>query len=347
MLNFSDVKIDSIALHHIGRHVEQAGVQFSADLLPHPDDVLMHDLKQYFFSSFKEPLFYQFNDIEGLFENNPMFSWSSTIFDNPAALFSISKEMAKHLYSNSDHANIKAGDLFVFYFDDMLVDDEMLSGIGICKAESKSSFLKIERQAGTFNISRDTGIAINKVDKACLIFNTDSTEGYRLCFIDRSNQSEAHFWVNKFLMASVQSDDYFNTKQYIELTKSFVKDRMQPLYDADVMEEAGVMNKAQVYFSRTEDFNEAAYADELFDDKALATDFLNYRREYEEERGVGLQNEFDVDQAAVRKQSRFFKSVLKLDKNFHVYIHGNRDMIERGMDADGRKYYKIYYEVEH
>jgi hypothetical protein len=38
--------------------------------------------------------------------------------------------------------------------------------------------------------------------------------------------------------------------------------------------------------------------------------------------------------------------VLKLDKNFHIYIHGGRDMIERGVDESGRKYYKIYYNEE-
>ena len=49
---------------------------------------------------------------------------------------------------------------------------------------------------------------------------------------------------------------------------------------------------------------------------------------------------------AVKKQARVFKSVLKLDKNFHIYIHGNRDLIEQGTDERGRKYYNIYYEEE-
>jgi hypothetical protein len=49
---------------------------------------------------------------------------------------------------------------------------------------------------------------------------------------------------------------------------------------------------------------------------------------------------------AVKKQERIFKSVLKLDKNFHIYIHGDRELIEQGMDADGRKFYKIYFEEE-
>jgi len=41
-----------------------------------------------------------------------------------------------------------------------------------------------------------------------------------------------------------------------------------------------------------------------------------------------------------------FKSVLKLDKNFSVYIHGNRNMVEKGEEADGRKFYKLYYDNE-
>jgi hypothetical protein len=56
---------------------------------------------------------------------------------------------------------------------------------------------------------------------------------------------------------------------------------------------------------------------------------------------------FSISTAAVKKQARVFKSVLKLDKNFHIYIHGNRDLIEQGMEPDGRKFYKIYFREEH
>jgi len=48
----------------------------------------------------------------------------------------------------------------------------------------------------------------------------------------------------------------------------------------------------------------------------------------------------------VKKQARIFKTVLKLDKNFRIYIHGNRELIEQGVEKDGRKYYKIYFEQE-
>jgi len=55
---------------------------------------------------------------------------------------------------------------------------------------------------------------------------------------------------------------------------------------------------------------------------------------------------FEISNKAVKKQARVFKSVLKLDKNFHIYIHGDKKLIERGTDEVGRKFYKIYYEEE-
>ncbi|MEZ4893945.1 MAG: hypothetical protein R2778_13135 [Saprospiraceae bacterium] len=49
----------------------------------------------------------------------------------------------------------------------------------------------------------------------------------------------------------------------------------------------------------------------------------------------------------MRKEFKVFKSVLKLDKNFHIYVHGRRDLIERGFDEQkGKKFYKVYYENE-
>jgi hypothetical protein len=61
---------------------------------------------------------------------------------------------------------------------------------------------------------------------------------------------------------------------------------------------------------------------------------------------IRFETSFDISEQAVKKQSRMFKSVLKLDKNFHVYIHGDRNLIEQGVDENGRKFYKIYYEKE-
>jgi hypothetical protein len=61
---------------------------------------------------------------------------------------------------------------------------------------------------------------------------------------------------------------------------------------------------------------------------------------------VDLEERFDISSSAVKQQARVFKSVLKLDKNFHIYIHGDRNLIEKGREEDGRKFYKIYFDQE-
>ena len=54
---------------------------------------------------------------------------------------------------------------------------------------------------------------------------------------------------------------------------------------------------------------------------------------------------YDISESAVKKQARAYKSVIKLDKNFHIYVHGNRELIEQGEDEKG-KYYKVYFKEE-
>jgi hypothetical protein len=81
-------------------------------------------------------------------------------------------------------------------------------------------------------------------------------------------------------------------------------------------------------------------------DPNIIESFRNFDSHYRQENDIQLDDSFAISAQAVKKQARVFKSVLKLDKNFHIYIHGNREMIEHGVDENGRKYYKIYYENE-
>ena len=73
---------------------------------------------------------------------------------------------------------------------------------------------------------------------------------------------------------------------------------------------------------------------------------MAYDKIYREENNIDLLDNFDISPLAVKKQAKVFKSVLKLDKNFHIYIHGDTDLIQQGIDSDGRKFYKIYFNQE-
>lgn len=74
--------------------------------------------------------------------------------------------------------------------------------------------------------------------------------------------------------------------------------------------------------------------------------FNTYKSEYDFACELAVLDRFAISEAAVKKQAKSLKSVIKLDKNFHIYVHGDRDLIEQGEDEEGRKFYKIYYNKE-
>lgn len=347
MINIGTADLQSICIHQIGSKNENEGIFLSDKAFDCKDPDLRDMLLRYFVGGFKEPDFYSFTFSNGDANMNPIFQYASAIFDNPDLLYNQSIFIAQHLYENSSHPNIKPGDLMICYLQSIVVEEEVVDAIGIFKSEDKDAFLKLYKEEKEMKIMSDEGISINKIDKACLILKTEKDNGYKLCIKDHLNKNkEAHYWKNDFLQVIERNDDYHATKNYIELTKSFVKDRLQPLYDIDKTEEAGILHRSKEFFKKVERFEEEEYADRVFfeNDKVIDA-FKEFREEVNKERITPLEATFFVSNSAVKKHAKYFRSVLKLDKNFHIYIHGNHDLIEKGKDDKG-KYYKVYFEEE-
>ncbi|MBN2668770.1 MAG: hypothetical protein JXR60_06030 [Bacteroidales bacterium] len=50
---------------------------------------------------------------------------------------------------------------------------------------------------------------------------------------------------------------------------------------------------------------------------------------------------------AVKSNKKYFKSVIKLDKSFHVYVHANPENLEKGFDKErDMKFYNLFYKEE-
>jgi hypothetical protein len=101
------------------------------------------------------------------------------------------------------------------------------------------------------------------------------------------------------------------------------------------------------YFKEKDSFNIDEFSEEVIGNPKAIASFKNFNREYNEEFDAGLDQAFEISSAAVKKQAKVFKSILKLDKNFHIYIHGNKELIEKGFDEEkSLNYYKVYYREE-
>ncbi len=348
MIDTSQLTIQDLVIHHIGNRTQGEQVRFSKmPVVLEEDDPVADFLIQYFFKPFKIEAYYNFVDGENG-ELNKMFELVTRIFEQPSTFYETSLETSNLLYESSNHPSIKAGEFYMAFFKDVVVDGEVVDAIGIFKSENKETFLKVYLKDQNFEIGAQEGINIKKLDKGCLIFNTEKEAGYKICSVDNINKgNEAKFWMNDFLGLKPREDNYYFTNNYLDLCKSFVGEVFNEEHEVPRTEQIDMLNRSMEFFSKNDNFNEQRFENEVIMDPEVVDAFRDYKTFFEEEKSIPLQAEFDISKSAVKQEKKYFKSVLKLDKNFHVYIHGKRQYIEQGYDqAKGLKYYKLYYEVE-
>ena len=224
--------------------------------------------------------------------------------------------------------------------------NELTDAVGIFKSENKEVFLKVYHKNESLNVKSDEGISIKKLDKGCIIFNLDDEEGYRVMVVDNLNSNEAQYWKDEFLKLKPVADHYFQTKNYLSLAKTFVTERLDDEFEVTKADQIDYLNRSMDYFKKHEHFDEREFEKEVFEHQSVIKSFKKFKGDFQDENDLRIVSEFEISTPAVKHQSRVFKSVLKLDRNFHIYIHGDKSLIERGVDDDGRKYYKIYYREE-
>ena len=347
MLDFSSSELHSLAAHHVGNKHNEGELILSKSLLNTDNEHLSDLLSRYFLSSFSQPEFYQFGYDDGDFTMNPLYSFVSEVFEHPESLLINSVQIAKHLYDKSVHPQIKTGDLFVAYFKDLMVNNEMTDAIGIYKAESKQSFLKVSEGNDGLRVAGDEGIHVDKPDKACLIFNTDRDSGYKICMTDKTGKmGEGQFWKKEFLQLEECKDEYHFTKEFMNITKNFVAEQMPEDFPVSKPDQIDMLNRSVEFFKTRDTFEQNEFEEEVFKDERIINSFRKYDEDFRKSNDIEPVASFEISPQAVKKQARVFKSVLKLDKNFHIYIHGNRELIEKGTDEQGRKFYKIFFEQE-
>lgn len=344
MFNFKESILSTLAVHHIGNHSENEGVKIGKSTSNIDDDLRLL-LKNYFLKSFKATGLYTLSHSTDL-SLNELYSYSATIFSDPGSLYLQSINIAKHLYESSQHPMIKNGELYVVYFDECVIDDEVTDAVGIFKSENKDTYLKVYPQDEGYEIEQEQGININKLDKGCLIFNTEKDHGYKVAIVDSTSKGgeEAKFWKDDFISAKLREDNFYHTQNYMQLCKNFAVEAFE---EATRVDQIDLVKNSVNYFKEKETFNVQEFEEEVMQAPEVIEKFQDYKSQYSEENDVKLYDEFDVSVSAVKQGNKFIKSVIKLDKNFHVYVHGNRKNIERGFD-EGRQqyYYTLFFENE-
>jgi len=274
---------------------------------------------------------------------NPLFNIAKFIYGggNFQEAF---HDILLHLKSVSKHPNIKDGELFAVKFERVGFNKKHYEALGLYKVENKTDFVETDYdETGRSRLRFKQGITEKKLDKACLILFTD--EPYTVLAIDNTNK-ETEYWKHDFIDVELKKDFVNNTNHIMNLTKNFVTEGLPEKFEIEKADQIALLNRSLEYFKSNETFEKEAFEAQVLKEEGLKDVFSGYERDYQAESGMAISDSFQLAPKAVKKQARIFKSVLKLDKNFHIYIHGNRDWIERGTDSDGRKFYKIYFNEE-
>lgn len=347
MLNFSETQLTRLVVHKCGNKAHEEELELSKKPTDISDSV-SEVLKSYFLAPFKSTEYFHFT-ANGDLRTNDVFDSVANMFDDPEAFYDESVNLASFLYDISNHPKIKSGEFYVVQFSDCLLDDEITDAIGLFKSESRETFLKVYPGANGFEVSSENGINISKLDKGCLIFNTAKENGYLVSVVDNSGKgNDAQYWKELFLRVKPRKDDYFQTRQCINLCQSFVASKLPEEFEVSKADQADLLKKSEKYFKEKEAFTFEDFSQDVFREQPeLAESFNNYKEVFEETNDIQFNDTFEISEPAVKKQSKVFKSIIKLDKNFHIYVHGAREKIVRGHDpSTGLHYYQLFFEEE-
>jgi len=347
MLDFSEVKLKTIVIHTVGNSLQEEGMKLSKKPLEFKEEIVKELLQKYFLSSFKGQVLYNFFHESDL-SMNELFTICSQIFADPDSFYLKSINIAKHLYDKSNHHNIKGGEFYLVYFEDCILNGDVTDAIGLFKSENKDTFLKVFQDDEEVEVEFEQGININKLDKGCLVFNAAEDKGYKLCIVDNTNKSqEAQYWKNDFLKIKQHEDGFFHTQNVMHMCKNFCAEVLTKEHEVPKADQIEILNRSMDYFTKKETFNIKEFEEEVMAQPELIDAFSNYKGTYAQKFDVPTYDEFDISQGAVQSNKKIFKNIIKLDKNFHIYIHGNREWVERGFDeVTGMNYYKLFFNNE-
>lgn len=345
MIDFSRAQLTHFAIHFVGNKGLGEELTCSEKTFEFKDDFVKETVLRYFLSPFKTDIYHQFKGKLDI-SLDSVANAAEDIFASRKDFVNISKKVATHLYNQSMHPKINGGEFFVCYFVDAMIDGELTDAIGFFKTENKDTFLKVYQHVDEFDMDCENGININKLDKGCLVYNIDKKNGYKMSIVDTNNRVAecALYWEEDFLNAKIKANGYYHTKNFIDASRGFCEEILTEVNDVDKKDQMMMLNKSTSYFKEKDKFNLKDFEKEVLVQPEIIEAFNDYRGDFNKRMDLTAIDEFDVSQTAVKKNSKYMSSVVKLDKNFHIYIHGKHENVERGYDEErGLKFYKLYY----
>jgi hypothetical protein len=347
MISFFEAKLSALSIHRIGNKCQDESYVLSDEPTKVGEDQDIWLLNYFFMPFYKVNERYSLYHPSGNVGTNEVYYWADRIFAEQKDFHDSSRELAKLLYEVSNHPKVKSGELYVALFKDVQLDGELHQALGIFKSDTKESYMHINPVVGGFNLDfSHNAINLQSPDKGCLIFNTDKEAGYKVVILQEKEKS-ASYWKHEFLRVEVINNAYNQTNNAIGVIQHFIKDKLDEEFEMSYAEKADLLNKSVKYLKEKEQFDLEEFTQEVFAKDTAIQLFKDYKTKYEEEYDLTIPERFNISAASVRKSQGRFKSLIKLDNNFHLQINGHKELIEKGFDEDkAMNFYKVYFKEE-
>ena len=326
--------IKAAVVQRVGNKSKEDGVAFSNSLcqVGGVEEYLLSVIKASFkFDDWKR--FYYIDDLE----MNPAYRFVSKIFEDDGAMVKQANNLARHLYEQSIHPNIKIGEFYVVLLEGCEVDGVETNAIGLFKSEVHETVLTVKMENNQLILAPEMGMSLKKLEKGCIVFNVEKEQGYKVAVVDNTgSNTDAHYWVDNFLHVCNCEDDYHQTERLAELCKGFV----EMVSEQSAADGAIMAKKATDVLKTTDTIVMADLADVICQNEEQKQEFESYRKSFEEENGA-LNDEVILVKKAVNYKPVSRMNVLKIGSDFEVKVLNPEARIEQGEDKNG-KWWKLY-----
>ena len=269
----SDTIINKIITHKIGNKLQDEGYELSIETSELDEESEEYYLK-YFLEVLRTDEKYRFTHPTDV-DSNEVMNISLELFDG-GDFIKLSQDIAKLLYAHSDHPKISAGVLNVVSFSNVAYSNNRCEAIGIFKSESDVPFLKLDQGNTKYALSHQTGYELNGLDKGALIIKTENDELEVITFNKNRAQGESKFWIDDFLQLEMISNDYYQTKEIMKVTKEFIQSTVPQEFEITRPDQIDLLNRSMDYLKNNNTYDQNEYLDSVLHDEGLKQSFRTF-----------------------------------------------------------------------
>ncbi|WP_438349439.1 nucleoid-associated protein [Paenibacillus sp. FA6] len=345
-LDFTGATIDKLIVHRVGNKMKGDEMVLSQRCADIRGDSLPTLLGKFFFQRIKENEAYNFYHINDI-GFNEIYQYVKSIFCGLVSFEINSQNIAKQLYEVSTHPNIRTGELCIAFIKGVTLNGVVYDSVGIFKTESKESFLRISGDENKFTVEWEQGIDTNKLDKGCIVFNTQMENGYNIALIDSGSSIDTKYWTEDFLGIQKSNNDFNKTKTLVDACKEFTKKD----YIGEKADKVAMLNSVVEYIKTNPIIDLGDFTDHVAKQANRSEELKFFINDYAEKKECKNIDNFFVNPSALKNIKRSIKNFIRLDTDIEIKINSSSEdnikYLEKGYDENRQMhFYKIYFNEE-